>query len=227
MEDKPIGFELQTSFGAFGETDSEQEIPLVSFDNFPSKSREFEYEKKMVIRHCKLNTKTQKQKEKTRKQQKTARQQTETSLDEVKPEVTDLTELHPLIRVEDTDDQLGLHAVSDSSRWISVCPTTGRFMKVKSARDTGTTDSCAPDCMCPEVKSRPSEGSKRGQMHTLAGWKKIANQGEKENTMVTGANEVVQTKWHTVYITRPLSSVTDLLAGKQSAFRRSGWSHLQ
>ena len=36
MEDKPPGLELQSSFGAFGEIDSEQEIPLTSFNDFPS-----------------------------------------------------------------------------------------------------------------------------------------------------------------------------------------------
>ena len=56
MEDEPPGLELQNSFGALGETDSEQEIPLASFDDFPSISREFECEKKMVIRHGKFNT---------------------------------------------------------------------------------------------------------------------------------------------------------------------------
>ena len=40
MEDKPPGLELQNSFGALGETDSEQEIPLASFDDFPSISRD-------------------------------------------------------------------------------------------------------------------------------------------------------------------------------------------
>ena len=65
--------------------------------------------------------------------------------------------------------------------------------------DSGATDSCAPDCMCPEVKSsRPSEGSRRGQMYTAAGGKKIANEGEKDITMVTGSNNVVQMNWHTV-----------------------------
>ena len=83
--------------------------------------------------------------------------------------------------------------------------------------DSGATDSCAPDCMCPEVKSRPSEGSRRGQMYTVAGGKKSANQGEKNITMVTGANEVVQTNWQTGDITRPLSSVRQIcLQGNRS-----------
>ena len=82
---------------------------------------------------------------------------------------------------------------------------------MKSVLGSGATDSCTPDCMCPGVKSRPSEGSRRGQMYTAAGGKKIATQGEKDITMVTGANEDVQTKWQTVDITRPLSSVTQIL----------------
>ena len=120
-------------------------------------------------------------------------------------------ELYPLIRVEERDDQPGLHAVSDSSRLRNTCLMTG-FMKVKSVMDSGATDSCAPDCMCPEVKSRPSEGSRRGQMYTAAGGKKIANEGEKDIS-----TNVVQTNWQTV----------DILARKQSVGRCSRWSHLQ
>ena len=142
-------------FGVLGETDSEEEIPLASFDDFPSTSREFECEKKMVPRHGKFSSKTKKQ----RKEARTKIQITSMKL------TTGGQELHPLIRVEDTDDQPGLHAVSDSSRWMSVCPMTG-FMKVKSVLDSGAIDSCAPDSMCPDVKSRPSEGKqKRSNVH--------------------------------------------------------------
>ena len=62
-------------------------------------------------------------------------------------------------------------------------------------------------CTRLHVKSRLSEGSRRGHMYTAAGGKKIANEGEKDITMVTGSNSVVQTNWQTVDITRPLSSV--------------------
>ena len=191
-----------------GETYSEEEIPLASFDGFPSISREFECEKKMVTKRGQFKKKTQKQKkESQRKSQITFRKVT-----------TGEQELHPLVRVEDKDDQPGLHAVSDSSRWMSVCPMTD-FMKVKSVLDSGATDSCAPDCMCPEVKSGPSEGSRRGQMYTAAGGKKIANEGEKDITMVTGASEIVQTNWQTVDITRPLSSVRQIcLEGNTECF---------
>ena len=133
-EDKPPGLELQNSFGALGETDSEEEIPLASFDDFPSMSREFECKKKMVTKRGQFKKKTQKQKKEAQINSKiTSRKVTTGGL-----------ELHPLIRVEDNDDQPGLHAVSDSSRWMSVCPMTG-FMKAKSVLDSGATDSCAPD----------------------------------------------------------------------------------
>ena len=72
--------------------------------------------------------------------------------------------------------------------------------------DSGATDRCALGCMCPEVKSRPSEGYRRGHMYA-AGRKNIAKDGEKHITKVTGATEVVQTNWRTVDITRPLLSV--------------------
>ena len=68
MENKPLGMELRNSSDAHGETASEQEIPLAFSDYFPSISREFEREKKMVIRHGKFNTKTQEQKTEALKQ---------------------------------------------------------------------------------------------------------------------------------------------------------------
>ena len=146
IEDKSLGLELQNSFGALGETDSEQEIPLASFDDFPSISCQIEFEKKFVPKGGRFNTQTQKQKKEA----------------QTRPEITPKKAttggqvLRPFIRVEDKDDHPGLHAVSDSSQWLSICPTTG-FTRVKSVLDSGATDSCAPDCMCPEVKSRPSE----------------------------------------------------------------------
>ena len=141
LEDEPPGLELQNSFGALGETDWEEEIPFASFDDFPSISREFECVKKMETKRGQFKKNTQKlQKQAQIKSQSTSRKVT-----------TGGQELHPLIRVEDRDDQPELHAVSDSSWWMSVCPTTG-FMKVKSVLDSGATDSCAPDCRCPEVK---------------------------------------------------------------------------
>ena len=172
---------------------------MASFEDFPSISCQIECEKKFVPKGGRFNTQTQKQKKEARTRSKIT----------PKRATTGGQELHPLIRVEDKDDHPRLHAVSDSSRWMSVCPTTG-FTRIKSVLDSGATDSCAPDCMCPEVKSRPSEGSKRGQMYTAAGGKKIANEREKEITMVTGTNEIVQTNWQTVDITRLLSSVRQI-----------------
>ena len=133
-----------------------------------------------------------------------------------------IKDLCPLIRDGQPSEDAELHAVSDTSRWKSVCPTTG-YVTIKSVLDSGATDSCAPDCMCPEVGSVPSEGSKRGQMYTAAGGKRIANEGEKNLQMVTSANEVVQTNWQTVEITRPLSSVRQIcLQGNRVIFGANG-----
>ena len=67
-----------------------------------------------------------------------------TALHEVKQEVNGEQELYPLSRVEEHDGQPRLHAVSDSSRWMSTCPLTG-LTEVRSVLDSGATDSCATD----------------------------------------------------------------------------------
>ena len=80
-------------------------------------------------------------------------------------------------------------------------------------------DYVAPDCICPEVKSRPPEGSRRGQLYIAAEGKKIANEGEEDITRVTGSNKVVQTIWQTVDTTTPLSSVRQIcLQGNRLLF---------
>ena len=86
-------------------------------------------------------------------------------------------ELQPLIRDGGMKDQ-ELHPLSDTNRWLNKCPTSG-YTHVRSVLDSGATDSCAPDSMCPEVPSQEYEGSRRGQMYTAAGGKKLANEGEK------------------------------------------------
>jgi hypothetical protein len=127
-----------------------------------------------------------------------------------------------LIRDDPMPEQPELHAVSDPSRWMSVCQNTG-YVTVKSVLDSGATDSCAPDIMCPDVKSQPSEGSKRGQKYTAAGGKRIANEGEKNLQMVTINDDVVQTNWQTVDINRPLSSVRQIcLQGNRVLFGAQG-----
>ena len=60
-------------------------------------------------------------------------------------------------------------------------------------------------------------------MYSAAGETKITNQGGKDITVVTGANEVVQTNWQTVDITRPLSSVRQIcLQGNRVLFGAQG-----
>ena len=128
MEDNPPGLVLQNSLGALGEIDSEQEIPLASLDDFPSISYQIECEKKFVPKGGRFNTQTQNQKKEAR------------TRSEIMPKraTTSEQELHPLIRAEDKDDHPGRHAVSDSSQWMSVCPTTG-FTRLQRVLDSGLT----------------------------------------------------------------------------------------
>ena len=201
LDSGPPGLEMRNRYHALTEEESEDEIPMSPASHYPLLSLGKEAPDKGARKMVAFKTKTQKER---------------------KIEATRHTELNPLIREDSVIEQPELNAVSDTSRWLSLCPTTG-YSKVKSVLDSGATDSCAPDCMCPEVKSQPSEGSKRGQMYTAAGGKKIPNEGEKHIQMVTGANEVVQTNWQTVDITRPLSSVRQIcMQGNRVLFGAQG-----
>ena len=114
----------------------------------------------------------------------------------------------PLIRDQDEGCQ-ELNPLDGTDRWMTKCAATG-YTRILSVLDSGATDSCAPDSTCSEIQSLPSEGSRRGQMYTAAGGKRLANEGEKNIYMVTGDGETVMTNWQTVDITRPLSSVRQI-----------------
>ena len=119
----------------------------------------------------------------------------------------DASAMFPLIREPLIAKEL--HTVSDNSSWKTTCPKTG-YRRIKSVLDSGATDSCAPDDMCPEIPNQSSEGSRRGQVYTSAGGAKISNDGEKQMTMMTATGDVVDTTWQTVDIARPLSSVRQI-----------------
>ena len=130
-------------------------------------------------------------------------------------------ELLPLIR-EPVEAESELHPLDGTERWMTKCSTTG-YTRIRSVLDSGATDSCAPSSMCTEVKNKESEGSRRGQVYTAAGGKKLANQGEKDICMMTPDGEAVMTNWQTVDITRPLSSVRQMcLQGNRVVFGAQG-----
>lgn len=130
-------------------------------------------------------------------------------------------DLMPLIR-EQPDAVPELHPLDGTERWMMKCSETG-CTRIRSVLDSGATDSCAPDAMCVEVKSRASEGSRRGQMYTAAGGKKLPNRGEKDICMITPYGQPVMTNWQTVDITRPLSSVRQIcLQGNRVVFGAQG-----
>ena len=89
---------------------------MASFDDFPSISREFECKKKMVTKRGQFKKKTQKQKKEAQlKSQITSRKVTTGGL-----------ELHPLIWVEDNDDQLGTPC-SERLQSVDECMPNDRF----------------------------------------------------------------------------------------------------
>ena len=114
--------------------DYDEEIPMLSHDAFPSVSLDTAGEMKIV-------PKGEKSRKRHRNKRKKRREHSQ-----ITPSKMTIggQEIHPLIWVEDNDDLPGLFALSDSSRWMSVCPMTG-FMKVKSVLDSGATDSYATD----------------------------------------------------------------------------------
>ena len=131
-------------------------------------------------------------------------------------------ELQPLIRERDEEGGQELHRLEGTDRWMTKCDQTG-FTRIRSVLDRGATDSCAPDAMCSEIRSRASEGSRRGQMYIAAGGRKLANEGEKEICMMTPDGEPVMTNWQTVDITRPLSSARQIcMQGNRVVFGASG-----
>ena len=80
MESTPPGLELKNSYAALDERDSDDEIPLLSVEDFPTISTEPVLEKNIVPRGGKFKKETQ-------KHQKIVRRQRATSLREVKQEV--------------------------------------------------------------------------------------------------------------------------------------------
>ena len=124
--------------------------------------------------------------------------------------------------MEEHVDQRGLHAVSVSFRWMNTCPVTG-FTKSKK---------CVGQWSKWQLRTRLHVSRGEGQTirrkpettnATAAGGKKIANEGEKDITTVTGSYNVVPTNWQTVDITRLLSSVRQIcLEGNRVLFDAEG-----
>merc|ERR1712079_762551 len=90
--------------------------------------------------------------------------------------------LSPLVSIP----QSNLHPMVNTA-WEMVEPTSG-YRKIKAIVDSGASNSVASGSLAPEIETRPSEGSKRGQTFAAAakGGKPLHNEGEKVVQALTG-----------------------------------------
>ena len=103
-----------------------------------------------------------------------------------------------------------LHHINEKN-WMAVDPHTG-WRRVRSVVDSGASESCAPPDIAPEVETKESEGSRRGQTYSgaVAGAKVIKNLGEKELGMFTDEGMPTAGTWQILDVQRPLSSVRQI-----------------
>ena len=86
------------------------------------------------------------------------------------------------------------------------------WTRIRAVVDSGASDSCSPDEMAPEIKSRESTGSRRGLVYNGAaqGGRPLTNDGEKDVMMMTEDGRMLATCWQTVEVARPLLSVRQI-----------------
>ena len=103
--------------------------------------------------------------------------------------------------------------VYDNKRWV----------KVESVVDSGASAPVAPPSMLPNVKIRPSEGSKRGQKFTSASKHKLKNLGEQKAKAYTETGEPTEVLFQVADVSKPLVSVSAICErGNRVVFGKSG-----
>ena len=232
----PPGLQVHNSYAALEGEEEEEEVPKMTSENYPEmgSKEKGQVPKPKYTRMPRGGQADRKALSKAFNDAKKEKEKSEKELKEMKDQIEVISrtrecpcagchgELQPLIREMNEDGGQELHRLEGTDRWMAKCTETG-FTRIRSVLDSGATDSCAPHAMCAEIRSRESEGSRRGQMYTAAGGKRLANEGEKEILMVTPDGEAVTTNWQTVDITRPLSSVRQIcMQGNRVVFGASG-----
>ena len=97
------------------------------------------------------------------------------------------------------------------------------WVKVESVVDSGASAPVAPPSMLPNVKVRPSEGSKRGQTFTSASKHKLNNLGEQRAKAYTEAGEPTEVLFQVADVSKPLVSVSAICErGNRVIFGKSG-----
>jgi len=92
--------------------------------------------------------------------------------------------------------------------YLNVVDGSTKWVKIDAIVDSGASDSVGPTGMAPWIKTKASEGSKRGQnFHTACGGE-IPNEGEKRVPIVTREGRRGMANFQCADVSRPLMSVS-------------------
>ena len=92
--------------------------------------------------------------------------------------------------------------------YLNVVDGSTKWVKIDAIVDSGASDSVGPTGLAPWIKTRDSEGSKRGQnFHTACGGE-IPNEGEKAIPIVTREGRKGMANFQCADVSRPLMSVS-------------------
>ena len=98
-----------------------------------------------------------------------------------------------------------------------------RYVKFTTVMDSGASDHVVNRHVLPEVKVRPSPGSRRGQVYSAAGGKGIPNEGEQELPLLTNEGSPATIVYQVADVRRPLCSIAKMCdRGNRVVFGRAG-----
>ena len=98
-----------------------------------------------------------------------------------------------------------------------------KWVKVNSVMDSGASAPVAPPSMLPNVKVKPSDGSRRGQQFTSASKHKLKNMGEQRCKAYTENGEPTEVLFQIADVSKPLVSVSAICErGNRVIFGRCG-----
>ena len=128
---------------------------------------------------------------------------------------------------EGSDDLLdggSLHALFDPEEEVHhLRAERKKWARMETVIDSGAAESVAPASMAPWVPTRPSEGSKRGQVYMSANGAKLPNLGEKQFKVMTAEGNPAAATFQVAEVTRPLCSVTRICdRGNRVVFTSEG-----
>ena len=109
----------------------------------------------------------------------------------------------------DDDDYATISFLGEKQmEYLNVVDGSTKWVKIDAIVDSGASDSVGPTGLAPWIKTRPSEGSKRGQnFHTACGGE-LPNEGEKSVPIITREGKKGFANFQCADVSRPLMSVS-------------------